>query len=138
MRPRRASLLAPLCAVALTSIVAGCSDDGTGPTSPLVGTWNATSFTAFGQNLIAQGMTLTLTLTAAGTYSLVVTGDVVGICDPGPNCTQTGAYRSTATTITTDPGTAGEQTFAYTIQGTTLTFTGSLSGVPATITFTKA
>lgn len=65
MRVRRSSLLAPLCAVALTSIV-GCSDDGTGPTSPLVGTWNATSFTVFGQNLISQGMTLTLTLTASG------------------------------------------------------------------------
>jgi hypothetical protein len=138
MRVRRSSLLAPLCAVALTSVVPGCSDDGTGPTSPLVGTWNATSFTALGQNLIAQGMTLTLTLTAAGTYTLVVTGDVVDICDPGPNCTLTGTYTSTATTITTDPGTADAQTFAYTIQGTTLTFTGSLSGVPATIIFTKA
>lgn len=138
MRVRRASLLAPLYAAALTSIVAACSDDGTGPTAALVGTWNATSFTAFGQDFVAQGMDLTLTLTASGTYTLVITGDLIDACDPGPNCTETGAYTFTATTITVAPNTADAVTFAYSIQGTTMTFTGSLNGIPATITFTRA
>jgi len=137
MRPRRAFLLAPLCALALTPIVSGCSDD-TGPSSPLFATWNATSFTALGDDFIADGMTLRVTLSATGTYTLVVTGDLVGSCDPGPNCTETGNYTYTATNITIDPGLADEVTFAYTIQGTTLTFTGSIGGNPVTIRFTKA
>ena len=90
-----------------------------------------------GQDVIAQGMTLTITLTATGTYTLVVTADLIGSCDPGPNCTQTGAYTSTATTITVDPGTVDEVTLNYTIQGTTLTLTGSIDAIPVTIVFTK-
>jgi hypothetical protein len=124
----------------LGALAAGCSsdDDGTEPTSQLVGTWNAISFQGLGQDFVAQGMTFRLTLTSSGTYTLVITNDLIGSCDPGPDCSQTGTYSATATQFTLDPGTIDSVTFSYAIQGNTMTFTGSIDGNAVSIQWTRA
>ena len=140
MRITRALLLAQVGAtLVLSPWITGCSDDddGTGPNSTLVGTWNATSIQALGNDFVALGMDLTLTLTEAGDYTLEVSGDLIGACAPNPSCTQNGPYTNTETQITLDPGTAEEVTFSYVIQGTTLTFTGAIDGTPVVFTFTR-
>ena len=141
MRFTRAMLVAQLCATSIIiPWIAGCSDDddGTGPNSPLVGSWNATSLVALGNDLIALGMDLTLTLSEAGDYTLDISGDLIGACDPDPSCSQSGSYTNTDTQITLDPGTAEAVTLAYVIQGTTLTLTGAINGTPVSFTFTRA
>jgi hypothetical protein len=138
-------LAASLAVLSLTVFSTACSDDdddGTGPVddpeAALVGTWNATSFVGLGQDFVAQGMGVTLTLTSSNTYTLAVANDLIGACDPDPNCSETGTYSATATQFTFDPGTVDSETFNYTIQGPTLTLTGSIDGTPVTIAFTKA
>ena len=138
---RHARLFVPL-AVALATLAGGCSDDPPAPLpSLLVGTWDATSISAFGQDLIAQGMTLSVTFASNGNFTIEVTGDLTGQCDPGPDCTLTGTYTSTPTTVTVDPNTdptaADQLTFNYFIQGVTLMLTGSIQGIPVSITATK-
>lgn len=139
MHARSLVVLARLsAAVALAPIVLACSDDnGTEPTNALIGTWRATSFTAQGNNFIAAGMALSVALTANGTYTITITNDQIGACEPGPNCTQNGNYTSTSTTVTLDPGSVDVITFTYTIQGTTMTWTGSIDNIPATVVFAR-
>lgn len=139
MRARLALYLALVSAAPLP-LLGGCSsdDNGTGPGSALVATWNATSFSALGQNFIALGMTLRITFASGGTYSINIAGDLIGACDQGTSCVNTGSYSATATQVTLDPGTADAVTFNYTIQGQTLTLTGSIDGNQATITLTRA
>jgi hypothetical protein len=125
------SLMAALVAV---STLPGCSGgDSTGPGPSLVGTWNATSFSALGVEFIAQGMGLSITFTVGGAYTLTITNDLIGACDPDANCSQSGTYTATASQVTIDPETADAVTFAYTIQGETLTLAGSVDGVPVAI-----
>ena len=142
MSVRRAARLGTLLAMAvLLPIASACSsdDDPTAPgADPLVGTWQVTSFQALGSDLIAQGMTLTITLSAAKTYTIVVTDDLLGTCDQGTTCTETGSYSSTSTQITIDPGLEDEVTFNYSIQGNSMTFTGSIDGNPVTVVLQKA
>jgi hypothetical protein len=129
-----------LATLAFAALGAACSDDdnGTGPGGGLVGSWTATSFVGLGQDFIALGMDLTLTLTNANTYTIVIENDTLGACEPGPDCTQNGNYTSTSTQITLDPDLPEETTtFAYTIQGSVLTLTGSIDGTPVTITFSR-
>ena len=139
MRITRALLLAQISATGLlTPWMTGCSDDDdTGPSNTLVGTWEATSFVGEGQDVIALGMDVTLTLTGSGGYTLEIAGDLIGACAPNSSCDQTGTYTNTETQITLDPGTADELTFSYLIQGSTLTFTGTIEGTPVAITFVR-
>ena len=143
MRPHRALLAAALGATMSLGLgVSACgSDGGNGPgtnTNVLVASWNATSFTALGQDFIANGMGLVLTLNQGGTYSIAITGDQGDIiCSPGPNCTQTGNYSSTATVLTFDPGTVDAVSLNWSLQGTTLTLTGNINGAPATMVLQK-
>lgn len=139
MHARSLAVLARLSiAVALAPIALACGDDeATTPTDPLVGTWNATSFTVLGSDVIAGGMVLGVVLTSAGTYTLTITNDMIGACEPGPNCTQTGDWTGTATTITINSGTVDAVTFTWAIQGTTMTWTGSIDGIPATVVFAR-
>jgi len=66
-----------------------------------------------------------------------VTNDQVEICDGGaPDCTQSGNWTGTSTTITIDPG-ADAVTFNWTIQGNTMTWTGSINDVPATVVLVR-
>ena len=127
-----------MLAAAIAPLAAGCSgDDPPGPTGTVVGTWEATSLTVFGQNLIAQGMTLTATFRANDTYTIDVTGDLTGQCDPGPDCTVSGSYAATGSQLTLDEGTATEVTFAYVIQGSTMTLNGSIEGIPAVVSLRR-
>jgi len=132
MQLRTRSLLAASLVVA--ALGACSSDEATGPNPALIATWNCTSFMALGQDFITQGMTLEATFTNANTYTLDVTGDLTGNCNPGPDCIVNGNYSATATQITFDPGTADAVTFNYSIAGSTMTLTGNISGIPATIT----
>ena len=119
----------------LLPLAISCSDnDSTGPDAgQLVGTWDVTSFQAFGIDIIQQGTTMELTLTASETYTIVITDDFLGTCDPEPTCTETGSYSSTSTQITLDPNTEDEVTFNYSINGTTMTFTGNIEGTQVTM-----
>lgn len=133
------------CVTALTILLAatslaGCSsdDNGTEPIPALVATWDATSFNALGQDFVDQGMTFRLTLTASGTYTIEITGDLIDMCDGADSCSAVGTYSATTTQVTFDPLTAEAVTLSYTIQGATLTFTGNISGVPASIVLVKA
>lgn len=105
----------------------------------IVGTWQATSFAGLGTDLIADGMTLSATLSASNTYTFDVTGDAAGICPGGgPDCTGvSGSYTATETEVTIDPGEEDEVTFAYDIQGTIMTWTGSIDGTPVVITWVR-
>ncbi len=138
MRARRTTLLARiLLTVPLGVLPAACSDDPVEPGSALVGTWNATSFMAMGQDFIAMGMSIRAAFASGGTYSFTVTGDLIGACDPNPDCVDTGTWSATTTQLTLDPGTADEEIFAYTIAGTVLTLTGDIDGTPVVIVFNK-
>lgn len=138
MHARSLAVLSRLtAAVALAPIAVACGDDDGTPEDPLVGTWRASSFTAQGTNFIAGGMALTVALNNTGTYTITITNDLIGACEPGPNCTQNGNYTSTSTTVTLDPGTVDVITFTYTIQGTTMTWTGSIDNIPATVVFAR-
>jgi lipocalin-like protein len=119
----------------LMPLVVSCSDDeSTGPDSdPLVGTWQVTSFEALGVDAIDLGMSMQITLTAAKTYTFVITNDALGSCDGATSCTQSGTYSSTSTQITFDPGDPDEVTLNHSAQGTTMTLTGDIDGDPVTI-----
>jgi hypothetical protein len=126
--------------VVLVPVLVSCSsddDEPAGPSDPLVGTWNATSFVAGTDDVIALGMDLSIALSAAGTYTLTVTNDLIEACDGAANCTQTGSYTATSTQLTMDPGTVDTITFGYTIQGTTLTLSGNIDGTPVTVVLTR-
>lgn len=114
--------------------VAGCSSDddpgngGTGPgVSPVVGTWNATSLTVAGVDLIAQGMGFGIDFESNGLFLFTVSNDMGDFCDSGAaNCTETGDYTSSATQIVLlDPDDVDDIAFNYVIVGTTMTMTGT-------------
>ncbi len=138
MDARSLMVLARLSAVAtIVPMVTACSDDDvTDPTATLVGTWTVTSLSALGQNFIALGMDLELELESGGTYTFIVTNDLVEFCDPGPDCIRTGDYTATSSTITLDPG-VDATTFAWVISGNTMTWTGLIGGTPATAVMTR-
>ncbi len=138
MRIPRSLLVAGLClSASLTPALTGCSSDGgNGPSNSLSGDWDVTSFMVMGTDVIADGMTFSMSL-SGGTYTFDVTNDLIGICDPDPDCTDSGPYSQTGSTITFDPGDPDEVTLNFTLQGTTATLTGSIDGNPVTITLTK-
>ncbi len=143
MQSRRArALFTHSSALLLLSLAAACSsNDSSSPgADPWVGTWHATSFVIAGVgDVIAGGMTITVTLNSNGTYSLHFTNDAVGACStPGSDCTQTGNYSHSGNMITIDAGTADAVTFNYTISGSTMTWTGNIDGNNVTITLTKS
>lgn len=123
----------------LLPLAVACSDnDATGPApDPLAGTWQATSFEALGIDVIDLGMSMRLTLTAARTYTMVITNDAIGACDEDSSCTAAGTYSSTSTQLTFDPGLEDEVTFTYLIQGSTMTLTGDIDGTPVTMVLQK-
>jgi hypothetical protein len=127
--------------VLLLPALVSCSsddDDPAGPGDPILGTWNATSFQAGTDDFIAQGMDLSIALSADDTYTLTVANDLIGACEPDLSCSQTGSYAATSTQLTIDPGTADAVSFSYAIQGNTMTLTGSIDGIPVTIVLTRA
>ncbi len=137
MLARRAVRAASLLAAALIQLPACSDDEPTAPGASLIATWNATSFVTMGQDFIAQGMTLRMVFSAAGTYTLTVGNDLIGACAPNPDCVETGNYTATTTQLTIDPG-PDETVFTYTIQGTVLTLTGSIDGTAVTIILSRA
>ncbi len=118
-----------------------CGDDSTGPDEDtVVGVWDATSFNALGTDLIADGMTLTASFNASGSYTFSFTNDQVGLCEPGPNCTQGGTYAVTGNTITLDPTDGDSVSFTHSFQqsGSEMTWSGMIDGNAATITFDES
>ncbi len=128
-------------ALVLALGLVSCSDDpaGNGNGNPLLGTWQATSFASADMDVIADGMSLRMTLSATGSYTFTVTNDLVGICEGqgGENCTSTGSYASTAGTVTIDDDDVDNVTFTSTINGNVMTWTGSIDGTAITIVWTR-
>lgn len=120
-----------LALAVLLPLAAACSDkEPTGPAADgIVGRWQITSFQVDGMELVEQGASVEITFTAAGTYSVTMTGDFSNACAPASTCTETGTYASTATRITLDPGSEEELVLNYAIQGRTMTFTGEVDGM---------
>ena len=135
MRITRRSLFA--ASVLAVALAACSSDESTGPNPALIGVWYATSITALGTDLIADGMTLEATVNNDGTYALDITGDLMGACDPGPDCVVSGDYSATATQITFDPGTPDATTLNYSISGNVLTLNGNIGGIPVMFAFIR-
>ena len=137
MRTRSSALLAGLMAAVL---VAGCGNDeptGNTPASPLFGTWLALNAETPNGDVIADGgMSLVATIGDAGTYSFNITGDQLGLCNPGPDCTVTGSFTHTDNTVTIDfNGT--DATVNYNVDGDVMTWTGTIEGAQVTITFNR-
>lgn len=128
-------------ALVLAIGLVSCNDDPTGNDNgdPLVATWQATSFASDDMDVIAEGMTLRMTLTASGTYTFTVTNDLVGICEGegGEDCTSTGSYAATAGTVTIDDDETDNVTFTSTISGNVMTWTGTIDGTAITIVWTR-
>jgi hypothetical protein len=124
---------------ALVALSACSDDDPTSPEEPtVVGTWEATSFTAIGLDFIADGMTLTATLTEGGTYTLDVTDDQVGICEETvSDCTRTGPYLATGTMIILSSEEFDDVTFSYTVSSTSMTWGGAIEGIPVAVVFAR-
>jgi hypothetical protein len=128
----------PAFALIAASILAvSACDSGNGPSNPLIGSWDATSFTAQGTDFIANGMSLVLTFEKGGTYTVAFTNDLIGACNPGPDCSDGGDFVRTGNQVTLDPGTVDETIFTYAIQGSTLTLTGDINGTATTIVLDK-
>ncbi|TFG49866.1 MAG: hypothetical protein E4H38_04370 [Gemmatimonadales bacterium] len=123
---------------ALTLVGSACDSGGSnGPSNPLIGGWDATSFTAQGTDFIAIGMSVVLTFEQGGTYTVAFTNDLIGACNPGPDCADGGDFVRTGNQVTLDPGTVDETVFTYAIQGSTLTLTGDINGAVTTIVLAK-
>ena len=132
---------ATLLSLAVAWGVSGCGSDsdntGPGVNNAVVGTWNATSFVLQGNDLIAQGMSLSFTFAASGDYTFTVTNDQGGLCDGAANCSDGGPYNASGTQVTLDPATIDEAILNYTIAGNTMSVTATIDGMALTATFTK-
>lgn len=136
---RRRTIPTVFLTLALGIAIAGCSSDETGPgiNPAVVGTWNATSFVVpGGGDLIGQGMAISFAFASNGTYLFTFTNDQGGLCDVGPDCTESGSYTATDTQIILDPDDE-PQTLNYSISGTTVTVTANIEGTPVTIVMDK-
>ncbi len=135
------SATALIVALAIVAVTPGCDDDNgelTGPAAELVGSWTATSFVVGGIDLVAGGLSVTFNLADDGTYSSTVSGDAVGVfCDQAANCTESGNFEATSSSITFDPGTEDEITLSYSIDGDTLTVSGTSDGETISATFQR-
>lgn len=139
---RRRTIFTGVMTFALASAIAGCSSDETstapGVDPAVVGTWNATSFTVMGTDLIALGMGVTFVFNSNGTYVLSFTNDQAGLCDAGSNCTETGSYTASDTQIIFDAGTTDETILNYSISGTTMTLNATIDGTSIVVVLNKA
>jgi hypothetical protein len=120
---------------------AGCGgDESTTEPVPtaLLGSWVAISMMAGTQDLAVQGMNLSVHFSADGEYSYLISDDLLGMCEAGPDCNGWGEFSATATRLILDPGTSEAQSFAYSISGDTLTLTGSVQGVAVSLMFERS
>ena len=124
-----------------TLALAGCGDDDD-PAGPgadaILGSWQVTSFIAGPDDLVNDGMDLDIILNSGGEYLFEVMNDQAGVCgEPtGQDCTSTGSFAYTATTVTIDDDDPVDSvTFAYAITGSGnfMTWTGAIGGIPVEI-----
>lgn len=126
-------------AVALAAFVfAACGDSATGPTpTTVVGSWVATSLTAptqpaWGDAVKDDGVSVNLTLTSSGTYTLSASGDDPTdpwVCTNTASCSYDGAYTTSGNTITWDQGTTSEATATYAFSPGTMTINYAANAV---------
>jgi hypothetical protein len=139
MRIPRNAYLVGLCAVLMMPLAAGCSDDlepTPPPDSPVTGTWLATSIVTPTGDAVVDGMSIVATMNDAGTFSLNIAGDVLGICDTGPDCNITGTWTTTETTVTLE-FTGQDTTITYGADAGTMTWGGTFNGEDVFITFNR-
>ena len=139
MRFRRKAYLAGLSAVLMVPLAAGCSDDlepSPPPSSPVSGTWLATNIETPTGDATLDGMSIVATMNDAGTFSLNIGGDVLGLCDPGPDCNITGTWTDTETTVTLE-FTGQDTTVTYGADAGVMTWSGSFNGENVVITFNR-
>jgi hypothetical protein len=124
-------MAAALVVAAAVLTAPGCGGDGDGPTQPvppqLLGSWIVTSLVVQGQDLVAQGMSLSFHFSAEGEYSFLVHDDLLGLCDEGADCSDWGEFSASSSHITFDPG-PGSETCTYSIAGNIMTLSGVLNG----------
>lgn len=131
-RSMRAALAVALVAFVFTA----CGDSATGPTpTTVVGNWAVTSLTAptqpsWGDAVKDDGMSINLTLTSGGSYTLTASGDDPTdpwVCSATASCSYSGTYATSGNTITWDQGTASEASATYTFSpgGMTITYAAS-------------
>ena len=144
---RLRALLATLVVVTAVPAMLACNGDeeengGNGPNGPgeapaFVGSWDAATFVVNGVDLIAGGMFAHFFFTE-DTYDVAANDDTTGfLCDPGPNCNESGDLAYTATTMTFDPGEEGSVTLNWEVNGDVLTITGSVEGNSLNATLNK-
>ena len=140
MRIRKCSMLLGICTGVMLSLAAGCGDEELEPTpppsSPLVGTWLAGRIETPGGDAVQSGMSLVATMVDGGTFSLNITGDVLGICAPEPDCTVSGTWTATSTTVTFDSPTE-DATVTYSVSGDSMTWIGTFEGEEVAIIFNR-
>ena len=141
------TFLTALVVVTAVPTMLACNGDeegngGNGPNGPgeapaFVGSWDAATFVVNGVDLIAGGTFANFFFTE-DSYNVAATDDTSGIlCDPGPNCNESGDLSYTATTMTFDPGEAESVTLNWEVNGDVLTITGSIEGNTLTATLDK-
>ncbi len=144
MSPTPRRRLAAALVVVVAFVLGACGDDdpaGPGADAILV-SWQVTAFIAGPTDLVSDGMGMDAILNSGGEYLSEVTNDQVGVCGDatGQDCSSTGSYAYTATTVTVDDDDPVDAvTFAYSITGTGdfMTWTGSIDGIPVEITFQR-
>ncbi len=144
IRFRNRTAYAAVLTLVLASAIAGCSDDenntAPGVDPAVVGTWNATSFLLMGNDLITQGVGVSLVFNSNGTYAITFTNDQAGdLCDVGmTDCSDSGTYTASDTQIILDAGGVDEATLNYSIIGTTMTIAATIDGEAIVVVLTKA
>lgn len=135
----QASKAVVLAVILALPLLAGCGDDdgptGTnGNTNTIIGSWIATSLTApsqpqWGDAIKDDGMSVTVSFTQGGAYSITASGDDPAdpwVClDPNAaSCSYSGNYSSKGNnSLVFDEGTPSELSATYSFSSNSLTVT---------------
>jgi hypothetical protein len=107
----------------------GCGDEPTNTPTSIVGSWVATNLTApgepqWGDAVADDGLSVTMTFTAGGSYTFDIGDDDPAdpwMCPGTASCSYSGSYQTAGSTLTLDAGTADESSATYTFSGNRLT-----------------
>ena len=157
-RPARRNAVRP-CIPVLTALllaVTGCGDEnpvgpdagndggdggnGSSAGSELAGAWTVTRFAADGFDAIGAGMSAAISFDvagsaapmfrgAAGTYSVDLQNDQLGLCDGETDCTHSGTFDVQDGSLRFDPDTQDELVWTYWVDGTAMGMSTVTDGI---------